>query len=156
MAGTATPPVLRGRQQPGICLAGHRKPLAATVDLAGQMILRFTASSLVGDIMINLPGLPWRRLVPATVLALSGAAVLAVQAATAPPAGAAIPPGFSDTVVASITLPVALDVTPDGRMLVTTKPGQLFAVKGSTRTLALDARGVICAGQPGQDERGML
>src|SRR5256885_7798603 len=71
-------------------------------------------------------------------------------------AQAAVPQGFSDTVVASITLPVGLDFTPDGRMLVTTKPGQLYVVKNGVKTLAFDATGVTCAGKPGQDERGML
>jgi glucose/arabinose dehydrogenase len=72
-------------------------------------------------------------------------------------ARAAIPQGFSDTVVVdSITLPVGLDFTPDGRMLVTTKPGQLYVVKNGVKTLALDNSTATCAKAPGGDERGML
>ena len=72
-------------------------------------------------------------------------------------ASATPPTGFSDTVVATVTLPVGLSFTPDGRMLVTTKPGDLYAYSTSgTQTLALNGTGFICAKQPGQDERGML
>ncbi|WP_344668679.1 PQQ-dependent sugar dehydrogenase [Catenulispora yoronensis] len=91
----------------------------------------------------------------ALVAAAGPGAVAEVKAATAVPATP--PTGFSDTVVANVTLPVGLGFTPDGRMLVTTKPGQLYAYdKAGKQTLALDASGFTCAGQPGQDERGML
>ena len=87
----------------------------------------------------------------AAALALLGVSALSSSAQAAPPTG------FSDTVVSTVTLPVGLGFTPDGRMLVTTKPGQLYAYSPSgAKTLALDASGFICAGQPGQDERGML
>lgn len=94
--------------------------------------------------------------------ALAGALLAATSftLAVASPAqrASAVPPtGFSDTVLASVTLPVGLGFTPDGRMLVTTKPGKLYAISPSgNQTLALDASGVTCAGKPGQDERGML
>jgi glucose/arabinose dehydrogenase len=71
-------------------------------------------------------------------------------------AQAAVPTGFSDTVVAKITLPVGIDATPDGRLMVTTKPGKFYVVKGSTTTLALDISAATCAKAPGGDERGML
>ncbi|OLB79789.1 MAG: hypothetical protein AUI14_09205, partial [Actinobacteria bacterium 13_2_20CM_2_71_6] len=91
------------------------------------------------------------------MLAAAGAMLAAALIVVIPNAFATPPTGFADTVVASATLPVGLDFTPDGRMLVTTKPGQLYAYsKTGVRTLALDASGFTCAGQPGQDERGML
>ena len=37
----------------------------------------------------------------------------------------ALPSGFSDAKVVDVTQPTALAFTPDGRMLVTSKPGQL-------------------------------
>src|SRR6185312_12119937 len=84
-------------------------------------------------------------------LALIGVYTVSGNAAAAPPTG------FSDTVVANVTLPVGLAFTPDGRMLVTTKPGDLYACStAGAQTLALDGTGFICAKQPGQDERGML
>src|SRR5205814_2237276 len=99
-------------------------------------------------------GMKLRR---APVLAAAGAMLAAALIVVIPNAFATPPTGFADTVVASATLPVGLDFTPDGRMLVTTKPGQLYAYsKTGVRTLALDASGFTCAGQPGQDERGML
>src|SRR5262245_61135567 len=91
------------------------------------------------------------------MLAAAGTVLAATLALVIPNAFAAPPTGFADTVLASVTLPVGLDFTPDGRMLVTTKPGQVYAYCTSgVRTLALDASGFVCAGQPGQDERGML
>ncbi|MEY9895244.1 glucose/arabinose dehydrogenase/PKD repeat protein [Catenulispora sp. MAP5-51] len=87
----------------------------------------------------------------AAALALLGVYAVGGNASATPPSG------FSDTVVATVTLPVGLGFTPDGRMLVTTKPGQLYAYsKTGTQTLALDGSGFVCAKQPGQDERGML
>ena len=41
------------------------------------------------------------------------------------PAGAAVPAGFVDEAVAGVSAPTAIAFTPDGRMLVTTQPGQL-------------------------------
>ena len=71
-------------------------------------------------------------------------------------AQAAVPTGFSDTVVTKITLPVGIDATPDGRILVTTKPGKFYVVKNGVNTLALDISAATCAKAPGGDERGML
>lgn len=102
---------------------------------------------------------PTRSRTRAVRAALAGvliAGLTAAVAVVAGPAAAAPPTGFADTVVANATLPVGLDFTPDGRMLVTTKPGHLYAVKNGTSTQALDASGFVCAGAPGQDERGML
>ncbi|WP_194896954.1 PQQ-dependent sugar dehydrogenase [Catenulispora pinisilvae] len=91
------------------------------------------------------------RSVLAAALALLGLNAVTGQASATPPTG------FSDTVIANVTLPVGMTFTPDGRMLVTTKPGQLYAYSpAGVQTLALDGSGFICAKQPGQDERGML
>jgi glucose/arabinose dehydrogenase len=70
----------------------------------------------------------------------------------------AVPAGFTDQVLTSVTEPVALAFTPDGRLLITTKPGRLFVYDSRTRatTLALDLSAFSCHGKPGSDERGML
>jgi hypothetical protein len=36
-----------------------------------------------------------------------------------------LPENFTDSLVTGVQLPTALDFTPDGRMVVTSKPGQL-------------------------------
>ena len=71
----------------------------------------------------------------APVLAAAGAMLAAALIVVIPNAFATPPTGFADTVVASATLPVGLDFTPDGRMLVTTKPGQLYAYSKTGRHL---------------------
>jgi hypothetical protein len=70
----------------------------------------------------------------------------------------AVPTGFTDQVITNVTEPVALAFTPDGRLLITTKPGKLFVYNSTTRTTtqALDLSGFSCHGKPGSDERGML
>ncbi len=45
------------------------------------------------------------------------------------PAVAAVPAGFSDTLVASVGSPIALAFTPDGRLLVTTQGGALRVIQ---------------------------
>ena len=47
-------------------------------------------------------------------------------------AGATLPAGFADTLVASVASPTALAFTPDGRLLITTQPGSLYVVQGGT------------------------
>jgi glucose/arabinose dehydrogenase len=64
----------------------------------------------------------------------------------------ALPNGFDQKKVADITMPTALDFTPDGRMLVTSKPGQLYVVDSGTKSVALDLRSRVCSGS----ERGLL
>ena len=64
---------------------------------------------------------------------------------------AAVPAGFSDTVIATVGLPTALAFTPDGRMLITTQNGTLRIFAGTllpTPALTL----TICSGS----ERGLL
>jgi glucose/arabinose dehydrogenase len=67
------------------------------------------------------------------------------------------PGGFSDTLVpglGNITQPTAFTFTPDGRMLIATKPGQLrvYANGALLPTPALNLSGRICTGS----ERGLL
>jgi glucose/arabinose dehydrogenase len=65
----------------------------------------------------------------------------------------ALPNGFDQNVVADdLTAPTALDFTPDGRMLVTSKPGQLYVVDGEHRPKALGIGGRVCS----NSERGLL
>src|SRR5262249_28849813 len=64
--------------------------------------------------------------------------------------------GFQDDLVTEVGAPTALAFTPDGRMLITTQPGQLRVYQSGTLlpTPALDlaAAGKICS----QSERGLL
>ena len=86
--------------------------------------------------------------------ALAGITV-ALSLVLAPAAGAAtLPAGFSDTLVATVTQPTAVAFTPDGRTLITSKPGQLRVVKGGALLAApaLDIGARICP----QSERGLL
>ncbi len=52
------------------------------------------------------------------------AGLVALLSLVAP--AATLPGDFSDTKFASSPLPTALDFTPDGRMLVTSKTGELY------------------------------
>ena len=66
-----------------------------------------------------------------------------------------VPGGFSDTKVTDSFLPTALDFTPDGRMLVASKTGQLYVYdQGGDRLAnpALDLGTQVC----GNSERGLL
>jgi glucose/arabinose dehydrogenase len=65
---------------------------------------------------------------------------------------AAVPNGFGDAKVADVPLPTALAFTPDGRMLVTSKSGQLYVVANGQRTKALDLDPDVCS----NSERGLL
>ena len=64
---------------------------------------------------------------------------------------AALPAGFSDTLVASLPKPTALAATPDGRLLITSQEGRLYVLKNGQLTLARTLQG-ICA----DAERGLL
>jgi glucose/arabinose dehydrogenase len=68
-------------------------------------------------------------------------------------AGAA-PPQLTNTLVASVPAPTALAFTPDGRILVTTQPGQLRVLQNDALvpTPALNISSRVCT----QSERGML
>ena len=73
-----------------------------------------------------------------------------VTASTAPRP----PAGFSDTVVASAQAPTAVAWTPDGRMIVTSKAGQVRVgeVEDGPLKVALDLSAATCA----QGERGLV
>jgi glucose/arabinose dehydrogenase/PKD repeat protein len=59
---------------------------------------------------------------------------------------------FSDTLVASVPSPTAFTWTPDGRMLIASKPGRLMVVDDGQRSVAVDISARICD----QSERGLL
>jgi glucose/arabinose dehydrogenase len=65
---------------------------------------------------------------------------------------AALPDGFADRKVADVPDPTAFDFTPDGRMLVTSQPGQLYVVNDGRRSKALDLSSKTCS----NSERGLL
>jgi glucose/arabinose dehydrogenase len=68
-------------------------------------------------------------------------------------AATALPPDFSDVVVASVGSPTALAFTPDGRMLITTQTGLLRVYDGTlVATPALDISPRVCT----ESERGLL
>jgi glucose/arabinose dehydrogenase len=71
------------------------------------------------------------------------------------PAGAAGPAGFSDSLVASVATPTAIDFTPDGRALVASKGGTLHVIQNDslvgTPAITFPAAS-ICT----ESERGLL
>lgn len=71
---------------------------------------------------------------------------LALLPLTAPSARAAVPAGFEDVVVADVNGPTDLDWTPDGRMLVTGKNGQLWVIENGAvvPTPAIDLAPIMC------------
>ena len=82
---------------------------------------------------------------------LPGAAafVLVFCAVLASTAGAIVlPPGFTDEQVTPLASPTALAFTPDGRLLITTQPGQLRVYQNGslvgTPALNLASLNVIC------------
>ncbi|MDX6647480.1 MAG: hypothetical protein QOK40_3207, partial [Miltoncostaeaceae bacterium] len=94
-------------------------------------------------------GRSWAR-----VLALAMLAVLVALGSQARPAAAAVPAGFEDTLVTSLNAVSAVDFTPDGRILLTTRPGKLMIFESGAllATPALDLTGKICPDR----ERGLL
>src|ERR687898_3091971 len=71
------------------------------------------------------------------------------------PASAVTPAGFTDTLVANVgSLPSGLTFTPDGRMLVLLKTGQVRVYKDGNllQTPALDISSKLCT----NSERGLL
>jgi glucose/arabinose dehydrogenase len=85
---------------------------------------------------------------------LRTAAFALVLMVAAREAVAVVPAGFEDTLVANVASPTALAFTPDGRLLITTQPGQLRIVSGGALlpTAALNLAGSICT----NSERGLL
>ena len=95
------------------------------------------------------------RRVPSLVLALAIAAGgLAAVILSASPAGATVPAGFADELVATVGAPTALDFTPDGRQLITTQGGTVRVVANGSllATPAVNLASKICT----NSERGLL
>ncbi len=68
-------------------------------------------------------------------------------------AQATVPGGFSDELVRDVDQPTALAFTPDGRLLISSKPGVLRVYEPGTATVqALDISAKTCA----NSERGLL
>jgi glucose/arabinose dehydrogenase len=100
----------------------------------------------------------------ATVLMLAVPPVAAAPAASAPaadppaaaarPAAAEPPAGFTDALLARVPAPTAVAFVPDGRVLVTSQPGQLRVLRAGSLlpAPALDLAPVLCA----NSERGLL
>ena len=89
------------------------------------------------------------------VLLLAVAAALLTTKGDALSATSVVPADFSDDLVASIASPTALAFTPDGRMLITTQPGQLRVYQDGAllSTPALNLAGSnFCS----TSERGLL
>ncbi|NJM42080.1 MAG: PQQ-dependent sugar dehydrogenase [Anaerolineae bacterium] len=87
------------------------------------------------------------------VSTLSAQAPLTVAAQTAGPQApdevAVVPSGFTDAPVTDVSgNATGLELLPDGRLLITTKEGQLIVLQNGTQTTALDlaADGVLCDG----------
>lgn len=82
------------------------------------------------------------------------AVVIAGLTLAAPASAATLPPGFDDELVTLVTTPTAMAFTPDGRMLITTSPGDLRVYEGGQllATPALSLRDRVCADK----ERGLL
>lgn len=71
-----------------------------------------------------------------------------------PASAVTVPQGFTDTRVAQVDSPTAMAFTPDGRMLIANRPGQLRVLKDGKllRSPALDISGKVCD----NSERGFL
>ena len=82
------------------------------------------------------------------------AILLALVAGAARPAAAAVPAGFADEAVASVSSPTALAFSPDGRLLITSQPGSLRVYQAGTLlpVPAMNLAGQLCS----QSERGLL
>jgi glucose/arabinose dehydrogenase len=63
-----------------------------------------------------------------------------------------LPADFEDRRVTPVPAPIALAFTPDDRMLVTSKPGQLYVYENGQRTRALNIGADVCD----TSERGLL
>jgi glucose/arabinose dehydrogenase len=97
-----------------------------------------------------------RRTNTPLVLLAAAIAVLASRGNAESATTITLPVDFSDELVASVASPTALAFTPDGRMLITTQPGQLrvYANGALIETPAIDlaAPGNFCS----TSERGLL
>src|SRR5688572_2795181 len=75
---------------------------------------------------------------------------LQITNSAAPP----VPANFEDVAIASVPAPTALAFTPDGRLLITTQPGQIRIYQNGAliATPALNIGSRICT----NSERGLL
>ncbi len=96
--------------------------------------------------------LMFKRFVFSVVCLITLAGVLPGAPAQAAPAAATVPSGFVDELVTSVPQPTALASTPDGRVLIALKSGQLVVRKNGTNITALDISGRVCA----DGEQGLL
>ena len=80
------------------------------------------------------------------ILVLTLAVAFSTVPLSAQSALAAVPTGFEDVVVVDVNGPTDLDWTPDGRMLVTSKNGQLWIVENGAvvPTPAIDLAPIMC------------
>lgn len=84
-----------------------------------------------------------------------GLAIMLSALGVVEPVEAAVPAGFTDTLVASVGSPTALAFTPDGRLLITTQGSRLRIYQNGTllsTAYGLDLTSVICS----TVERGLL
>jgi glucose/arabinose dehydrogenase len=95
-----------------------------------------------------------RRLTANRHLRTAAIFVLAISAMAASAGAVTLPPGFTDEMVVAVGSPTALAFTPDGRILITSQPGQLRVYQngGLVGTAALDLTGSICT----NSEHGLL
>ncbi|MBA2492922.1 MAG: PQQ-dependent sugar dehydrogenase [Gammaproteobacteria bacterium] len=88
--------------------------------------------------------------------ALAGISLAIVATLCTGLARAALPAGFSDSLVAALPQPTALAFTPDGRMLIATQPGQIHVYQNGelypTPALDLSLDNRVCS----NGERGLL
>ena len=84
------------------------------------------------------------------------ASLTATSIATVSTATAAVPTGFSDTLLFSVSSPTAIAFTPDGRMLVTTQGGALRVVTAGGSLVATPAVTVpnVCSDSRTRAARG--
>jgi glucose/arabinose dehydrogenase len=95
------------------------------------------------------PGMPLRESITVTFALLVGLVACLVYAGPV----TALPAGFTDTKVTDVPFPTALAFTPDGRMLVTSKPGQVHVYdQGGTELSSFTVPEDVCSNL----ERGLL
>ena len=90
------------------------------------------------------------RRVPLALVVCIAALTLSAGASAA-----TLPAGFDDTQVATVPQPTALAFTPDGRLLVTSKPGQLRVIHGGALLPDAGDR-PVATGSARRVERGLL
>ena len=104
------------------------------------MNIRSVVSVSCAISLFSMPGL-----ISAQAQGVKDGSPAPVEAQTSAPADD-VPAGFSDTVVANVTQPTGLAFTPDGRMLVISKPGELRVVDDAGQApVVLDLKPRVCS-----------